>query len=159
MRWATPPAPPNDHRFRDGSINREEFSTRVAPLQDTIQDLLRQGAACNDSRVEGMCKDILTHGPALWTFVSVPGVEPTNNIAEQAIRPFWKRSPPRRRGVKWRKGSFGTQSERGSRFTARMASVIQTCRRQGRHLLTFIEQTISCRKRGSPPPSLIANPM
>ena len=37
---------------------------------------------------------------ALWTFVRVEGVEPTNNAAKRALHP----------GVLWRKGSFGTQS-------------------------------------------------
>ena len=47
---------------------------------------------------------------ALWTFVRVEGVEPTNNTAERSIR----------LGVLWRKGSFGTQSADGSRFVEAM---------------------------------------
>jgi hypothetical protein len=43
---------------------------------------------------------------ALWTFVQVEGVEPTNHVAERSIRP----------GVLWRKGSSGAQSEAGSRL-------------------------------------------
>ena len=54
----------------------------------------------------GTCREMLKRREALWTFVQVEGVEPTNNTAERSIRP----------GVQWRKGSFGTQSEDGSRF-------------------------------------------
>jgi transposase len=47
---------------------------------------------------------------SLWTFASVPGVEPTNNAAERALR----------HAVYWRKTSLGTDSEGGSRFVERM---------------------------------------
>jgi transposase len=56
---------------------------------------------------------MLKRREALWTFVQGEGVEPTNNTAERSIRP----------GVQWRKGSFGTQSENGSRFVERMMTV------------------------------------
>ena len=45
-----------------------------------------------------MCAGIYHLWPALWTYLDIPGVEPTNNVAERAIRP----------AVLWRKGSFGT---------------------------------------------------
>ena len=48
--------------------------------------------------------------PALWTSLDVPGVEPTDNVAERAIRPT----------LLWRKGSFGTQSGSGARFAGAM---------------------------------------
>ena len=133
------------HLFRNGTINREELCERMDPISTSIKTLLEQGAACGDSKVAGMCKDILKHWAAMWTFTRVPGVEPTNNRSEQALRPY----------VLWRKGSFGTQSERGSRFMARMMSVIQTCRRQSRHLLTFLTQTIDSWNWDTPPPSIV----
>ena len=34
-----------------------------------------------------MCKGIDSLWPALWTYLDVPGVEPTNNVAERAIWP------------------------------------------------------------------------
>jgi hypothetical protein len=51
-------------------------------------------------KTEGVCRAIRKLRPALWTFVQLEGVEPTNNAAEWALRP----------GVLWRKGSFGMQS-------------------------------------------------
>jgi hypothetical protein len=60
-----------------------------------------------------MCRKILEVEEALWTFVRIEGVEPTNNAAECAVRP----------GVLWRKGSFGTQSVAGNRFVERMMTV------------------------------------
>ena len=60
--------------------------------------------------------------PYLWTFVYDESVEPTNNLAERTVR----------QAVLWRKGSFGTQSERGARYVERILTVCATCRLQGR---------------------------
>ena len=74
------------------------------------------------------------------------GVEPTNNIAERALRP----------AVLWRKGSFGSDSATGSRFTERLLTVVATCRQQGRPLLDFLAAASEAALRDSPPPSLIS---
>jgi hypothetical protein len=37
---------------------------------------------CGVPKTEGTCRDILKRREALWTFVQVEGVEPTNNAAE-----------------------------------------------------------------------------
>jgi transposase len=82
---------------------------------------------------------------ALWTFTQVEGVEPTNNVAERALRP----------AVLWRKGSFGSDSTAGSRFAERMLTVIATCRQQGRQLLAFLVAAGEATLRGTPAPSLL----
>ncbi len=56
------------------------------------------------------------------------GAEPTNIGAERTLRP----------AVLWRKGSFGSDSEAGSRFVERLLTVVATCRQQGRSLLDFL---------------------
>ena len=65
---------------------------------------------------------------ALWTFARVEGVEPTNDVAERALRPV----------VLWRKGSFGSDSAAGSRFAERLLTVAACRRQQGRRLLEFL---------------------
>ena len=45
-------------------------------------------------------RQLLKVEPALWLFVEVEGVEPTNNAAQRAIRP----------AVIWRCTSFGSQT-------------------------------------------------
>ncbi|HUT01301.1 MAG TPA: transposase [Phycisphaerae bacterium] len=82
---------------------------------------------------------------ALWTFADVPGVEPTNNAAERAIRP----------AVWWRQASFGTQSERGNRFVESLLTVTATCRLQARNVLDYLVQAIEAHLSGLPSPSLI----
>jgi transposase len=69
---------------------------------------------------------------SLWTFVREQGVEPTNNDAER----------PLRRAVLWRRKSFGTKSESGSRFVERILTVVTTLRRQGRDVLNYL--TAAC---------------
>ena len=40
----------------------------------------------------GLCRELTKWWPALWTFARVEGVEPTNNVAERALRPsvLWR---------------------------------------------------------------------
>jgi len=87
----------------------------------------------------------LTLAPALWTFVRVPGVEPTNNAAERAIRP----------GVLWRKGSFGSHSPAGSRFVERMMTVAATLKQQQRNVVDYITLACEATLRGEPVPTLL----
>ena len=85
-----------------------------------------------ESKTEKTCRRILKLAPALWTFVRIEGVEPTNNTAERAVRP----------GVLWRKGSFGTDSPRGSRFAERMMTTVATCKQQGRNVLDYVTSAV-----------------
>jgi transposase len=101
---------------------------------------------CGEKKTVGACKDMIGHFPALWTFVYEEGVEPTNNHAERIVR----------KPVLWRKGSFGTQSGRGSRFVERVLTVVESCRLQGRAVFSFLIQTVEAALRGVTPPSLLA---
>jgi transposase len=60
--------------------------------------------------------------------------------------------------VLWRKGSFGCDSEAGSRFAERVLTVVATCRQQGRSLSAFLVAAGEAALRGSPPPSLVLAP-
>jgi transposase len=48
-----------------------------------VGELLRQAAVCAHDKTAGTCRDILRREEALWTFVRLEGVEPTNNLGEQ----------------------------------------------------------------------------
>jgi transposase len=82
---------------------------------------------------------------ALWTFVRVEGVEPTNHAAARAIRP----------GVLWRQGSFGTQSANGSRFVEAMMTVVATLKQQHRNVLTYMTEACQAAYMGLPALSLL----
>jgi len=90
--------------------------------------------------------DLREYGAALWTFVKVEDLEPTNNAAERAIR----------KAVLWRKGSFGSASSAGSRFVERMLTVTESLRAQGRSILGFLDASIRARLSGKRHPSLLS---
>ena len=58
----------------------------------------------------------------------------------------------------WRKGSFGSDSAAGSRFTERLLTAVATCRQQGRPLLDFRVAAGETASRGNRPPSLLPTP-
>jgi transposase len=134
------------HAARDDPARRAAFADEIAPLQDELHALLDRGLDNPVKDANDLCYDLLLHWPALWTFATVPGVEPTNNAAERALRP----------AVLWRKGSFGTQSDGGSLFVARMLSVAATCRQQRRSLLAYVTDVCAAAQRRQPSPSLLA---
>jgi transposase len=133
------------HRFRAGELSRAGLQRKMKPVRANVELLLAQGAACGHAKTQRTCRRILKLKQALWTFVDVSGVEPTNNIAERTIRPY----------VLWRKASFGTQSERGDRFVERMLTVSATCRQQNRNVLQYVTAAICAHLRGEPIPSLL----
>lgn len=62
-----------------------------------------------------------------------------------------------RKGVLWRKGSFGSHSAEGSRFAERMLTVSESLRAQERSILDFLERSIRARLTGGEHPSLLAS--
>jgi transposase len=133
------------HRFRAGAIDRAALQAELVPLRVKLRDLLLDGTTSEHAKAAGRCSELLRLWPALWSFARYEGVEPTNNAAEQALRP----------AVLWRKGSFGTHSPAGSRFAERMLTVSATCRQQGRDLLGFLTDANQAARLGTLPPSLI----
>jgi hypothetical protein len=118
------------------------------PLQARLGRLLRRGQKNPDGKAAGLCRELTKWWAALWTFARVEGVEPTNNVAERALRP----------AVLWRKGSFGSDSEVGSQFAERLLTVVATCRQQGRHLLDFLVAAGEAALHGTAAPSLLPAP-
>ena len=133
------------HRVREGTLKRSTFRSYMTPIRREVERLLEAGSQCGVAKTEGTCREILKRREALWTFVQVEGVEPTNNAAERSIRP----------GVQWRKGSFGTQSEDGSRFVASMMTVVATLKQQKRSVLEYLTAAHEAALRGEAAPSLL----
>ena len=140
-------------RVRDGTLSRSEFQLLVSPIQGRVKSLLEQGANYEIGSREKTplaktvrtCRQLLKVEVALWLFVTVEGLEPTNNAAERAIRP----------AVLWRRTSFGSQSEAGSVFVARMLTVVTSLRSQNRNVLEFMTEAIRASRQGSASPSLL----
>jgi hypothetical protein len=131
-------------KIRDGTLSRADFQRKMTTVRKKLEGLLEAGTECGHKKTEGTCEKILKHREALWTFVDIEGVEPTNNASERAVRP----------AVLWRKNCFGTQSERGSVFVERMMTVSATCRLQGRNVLQYLTEVIEAHVMCCPAPSL-----
>jgi transposase len=133
------------HRYRAGEVSRKEVPRQLVPIQARMGRLLWRGEEGTDRKAAALCRELNRWWPALWTFTRVERVEPTNNRAERALRP----------GVLWRKGSFGSDSEAGSRYAERMLTVAATCRQQGRRLLDFLVAAGEAAVQGTAAPSLL----
>src|SRR3954469_7229266 len=93
-------------RVRDGTLNRTSFRVYISGLRAEVRKALLQGAACGCPKTAATCRNLTANEVRLWTFVWQEGIEPTNNAAERSLR----------HAVLWRKGSGGTDSQRGSLF-------------------------------------------
>ena len=132
-------------RVRDGTMTRAEFQLASQPVRRRILALLEEGTGLPCRKVAGMCRDIVKLKVALFTFIDLDGVEPTNNAAERAIR-F---------AVLMRKGCFGSDSAKGSRFIERFLTARATLRSQKRDLYSFLEDACAAALHGTLAPSLL----
>ncbi len=133
-------------RFQDGEIQRATLKRRTVDARRTILAELRFGEQCGERYLGGKCRAVLEYENALFTFLFVDDVEPTNNQAERAIR----------HAVILRKLSFGTQSDRGSRFLERIFTVVETLRRRDADVASFLHEAVLQHRLGRPAPSLLA---
>jgi len=133
--------------FRDHA-DREKMQRALREPRRRLRRLLERGTRMKYKRVKGMAKHLLDRFEALWTFADVPGVDPTNNAAERAVR----------KPVLWRKGCFGSQSERGLRFAERILTTTATLRRRGAGVFDYLAAVADAMVRGQPPPDLVRLP-
>jgi len=133
------------HWVRDGTWKRSTFQSYVQTLRASFKMELEWGTQNACPKTAATCKELLAREAALWTFVRVEGIEPTNNSAERSLRG----------AVLWRKVSFGTQSERGSRFVASLLTVFLSCHQQQRNALISLTACGQAFYATRPVPSLI----
>ncbi len=134
------------HKFTAGDITRSELITLSVPIRARMAACLKKYQASDTPRVGRFAGNLLLCWGGLFTFLYHEGVEPTNNIAEQAAR-----SP-----VMWRRICQGNKTEQGAWVTKRLLTVIHTCRMQGRHPIEFLTEAITAHRRGLPAPSLLS---
>jgi len=132
-------------KYRSGTIQHKTYLSRMDKLRRKVKKTLEEWSTYNVDGIAGMCNNLLEIEPALWNFVRNPGVEPTNNRAERDIR----------HAVIWRKISFGTDSQVGSRFVGRILTVAHTCKKQGRRTFEFLCKLFSAAVEGRPRPLLV----
>ena len=97
------------------------------------------------NEAQNMANRFRLHGKAYFRFITTPGMDPTNNVAEQAIRFI----------VIDRYVTQGTRSPKGRQANERLWTVIGTCALQGRSAYNFILQAIHAYFYDEPAPSLL----
>jgi transposase len=130
---------------RSQHLSRADFQVRMLPIMARVRTLLQAGARGAHAKTAGACRHLLKREASLWTFVWEDDVEPTNNQAER----------PLRRAVLWRRRSFGTQSETGSRFVERILTVVTTLRQQQRDVVAYLTAACRAKLHGDPAPALV----
>ena len=126
--------------------DRRQLQLTVRGLRRELKPILRQyrSKAPRYKRSRGLARNLLKAWPALWTFANRPGVTPTNNHAERALRG----------AVIYRKLSLGSQSHPGERKIERLLSASITCRLQHRSLFAYLNELLAANARGDPLPAL-----
>ena len=97
------------------------------------------------NEAQNMANRFRLHGEAYFRFITTPGMDPTNNVAEQAIRFI----------VIDRYVTQGTRSDEGRHANERLWTVIATCALQGRSAYNFILQAVHAYFYDEPAPSLL----
>lgn len=121
-----------------------EFRRRLGAARDEV--LWRGTSSVPPTRAAGnLAKRLEAHGDSYFRFITEPGIGPTNNLAEQAIRFV----------VIDRKITQGTRGERGDRWCERIWTVMATCSQQGRSVFEYLEAAVTAWFAGEEAPSLL----
>ena len=128
---------------------RERMSKRAfaAALADRREAVL--AAALVDvpaaREVQNLADRFRQHGDAYFQFITTPGVEPTNNLVEQAFRFV----------VIDRHITQGTRGPKGRAWCERIWTVLATCAQQGQSAFMFLLKAIHAHFNREPAPTLL----
>lgn len=123
------------------AFQRQLEAARQAVLRAGTQDVPE------DKHCRNLAKRLEKHGACYFRFITTPGVEPTNNLAEQAIRFV----------VLDRVVTQGTRSAVGNRWCERIWTVIATCAQQGRSVFEYLYAAVEAHFHKAEAPSLLPN--
>jgi transposase len=121
-----------------------QFQLRLEGARDEVLRVGQQDVP-SSRPAQAMAKRLRKHGSSYFTFVTTPGVQPTNNLAEQAIRFV----------VIDRHITQGTRSEGGQRWCERIWSVIASCTQQGRSVFDYLYAAVKAYFGDGVVPSLL----
>jgi len=139
----------NDFRKLFSLIHRREelteayFERRLSALRNRL--IKRFNCAPDRSGARDLRTRFQLHPNEFFTFVTTPGVQPTNNMTEQAIRYL----------VIDRRITQGTRGDKGQRWCERIWTTISTCQAQGRPVFQFLCDAVNSYLRGDIAPSLM----
>lgn len=142
------------HHWKTAAIDWPQLQQGCQPIRRSFEAALqrvvdlgcRRGERTPWAKTVRTCQQLLQRKEALWTFLRIPGIEPTNNAAERALR----------QSVIQRRISHGVQSAGGAVCRSRLLTVTTTLRQQGRDVWQFLEQAWLAHHRGGMMPSLLS---
>lgn len=134
----------SEHFFKKGLEEAKEIIMAVA-TEDVPSSLNKNGKE-EKREAQNMANRFRKHGKAYFEFITTPGIEPTNNVAEQAIRFV----------VIDRVITQGTRSIKGRQTNERLWTVIATCRLQERSVYDFMLKAVNAYFYNHSPPSLLS---
>ena len=137
-----------DPRVRGGPITRDQLIAKARPIEKAFFALAERAVNVADVDAGNLARALFEHHLHFFTFVHEEGVEPTNNVAERALR----------HAVQWRKISFGNRSEDGERAVARLLTVTRTCQLQQLNVLVYLTAAIRSHRRRQVAVSLLRKP-
>ncbi len=130
---------------------REEMTeTGFARRLRSVADQLQHQATYRVPPIkeaQNLAERFRKHGEQYLHFITTPGVEPTNNLAEQAIRFV----------VIDRKITQGSRSEAGQKWLERIWTVTATCAQTGCSVFDFLTDAVIASFQGQSAPSLAYN--
>jgi transposase len=132
-----------------GTLHRAErytasgFARRMDAIRRAFLRQVRRPPPRSAARP--LARRFKTHGASYFTFLTTPGVAPTNNLTEQAIRSV----------VIDRRITQGTRGQRGRRWCERIWTVLATCAAQNRSAFTFLLDSVNAAWTNHPGPSLL----
>jgi transposase len=128
---------------------REHLSAAVfqSQLEAARAEVLRCGTqgVPETKHSRNLAKRLEKHGESYFRFLTTPGMEPTNNVAEQAIRFV----------VLDRLVTQGTRGAAGNRWCERIWTVIATCTQQGRSVFDYLQAAVVAWFHQTEAPSLL----
>jgi transposase len=131
------------HRFRGdpavrgAPLTRQELIAKALPIEKKFFALAERYVNAADADVGNLARALFIQHQHFFTFVHEDGVEPTNNVAERALRT----------AVQWRKIMFGNRSEDGERAVERLLTITRTCQLQQINALVYLTAAIAAHRR------------
>lgn len=141
------------HRFRGdphtrgAPLTRAQLIAKAFPLEQQFFALGERHVNAAHPAVCNLARALFLHHADFFTFLHEPTVDPTNNVAERALRT----------AVQWGKIMFGTRSAAGELAVARLLTITRTCQIQQLNALVYLTAAIAAHRRRQVVASLLPN--
>jgi transposase len=134
-----------DPHTRGAPLTRAQLIAKASPIEKRFFALAQRHVNAADADVSNLARALFVHHAHFFTFVHEDGVDPTNNVAERALRT----------AVQWRKIMFGNRSADGELAVARLLTVTRTCQLQQLNALAYLTAAIYSHRRRQAVASLL----